>query len=68
MALIDPNVTKTLTPLIVACSGFDTLSHAIESYTAIPYKNKSRPKTPKDRPLHQGSNPYSDFGCLKALK
>jgi hydroxyacid-oxoacid transhydrogenase len=65
VALVDPLVTTSLSPLIVACSGFDTLAHAMESYTAISYNKKT--KTGLERPLHQGSNPMSDFGCLRAL-
>src|SRR3954471_19588585 len=34
IALIDPDVTKTLPPNIVAATGFDCMSHALESITA----------------------------------
>lgn len=37
MAIVDPITLNHLPPLVVACSGFDVLSHAIESYTARPY-------------------------------
>jgi hydroxyacid-oxoacid transhydrogenase len=67
LGIIDPDVTRTLPAMIVACSGFDLLSHALESYTALPYTQ--HPRVPKGvaRPLSQGANPYSDVGCLSAL-
>jgi hydroxyacid-oxoacid transhydrogenase len=67
LGVIDPDVTRTLPGTIVACSGFDLLSHALESYTALPYTH--HPRMPKGvaRPLSQGANPYSDVGCISAL-
>ena len=35
-AIVDPDVTRTLPATVVACSGFDVLSHALESYTRDP--------------------------------
>src|SRR5437870_3127866 len=34
-AIVDPDNTRQLPPMVAACSGFDVLSHAIESYTAL---------------------------------
>ncbi|MEM9533698.1 MAG: hydroxyacid-oxoacid transhydrogenase [Pseudomonadota bacterium] len=66
-ALIDPDWTDTLPKAVVACSAFDVLSHALESYTARPYTQ--RPATPGvERPLSQGANPWSDMGCAEALR
>jgi alcohol dehydrogenase class IV len=67
LGIIDPDVTKTLPAMVVACSGFDVLSHALESYTALPYTQ--HPRSPKGvtRSLSQGANPYSDVGCVGAL-
>ncbi|MGH7684582.1 MAG: alcohol dehydrogenase, partial [Vulcanimicrobiaceae bacterium] len=67
IGVIDPDVTKTLPPTVVACSGFDVLSHALESYTAIPYSRRARVAKGVARPLSQGANPYSDVGCISAL-
>ena len=37
LALLDPENTRTMPPQVAASSGLDILSHAVESYTAIPY-------------------------------
>ncbi len=66
-ALIDPDWTRYLPSNVVACSGFDVLSHALESYTARPYTR--RPMLPgAERPPSQGANPWSDMGCAEALR
>ncbi|HEX3770463.1 MAG TPA: hydroxyacid-oxoacid transhydrogenase, partial [Polyangiaceae bacterium] len=68
LALIDPTCTRTLPSMVVAASGFDVLSHALESYTARPYTARPRPDKPSARPMSQGRNPWSDVGALEALK
>jgi alcohol dehydrogenase class IV len=68
MALIDPGTTYTLPKNVVAASGFDVLSHALESYTAKPYTRRAAPGIPAQRPMSQGANPWSDIGCEAALK
>lgn len=68
MALIDPAATYTLPRNVVAASGFDVLSHALESYTARPYTRRAAPGKPSLRPMSQGANPWSDIGCEAALK
>jgi alcohol dehydrogenase class IV len=67
-AVIDPTCTYTLPANVVAASGFDVLSHALESYTAIPFTQRAKPASPSLRPMSQGANPYSDLGCEKALE
>ena len=67
-AVIDPTCTYTLPANVVAASGFDVLSHALESYTAIPYTQRAAPGRPRLRPMSQGANPYSDLGCREALR
>ncbi len=67
-ALIDPAVTASLPANVVAASGFDVLSHALESYTAQPYSHRSAPGDASQRPMSQGANPWSDLGCREALR
>lgn len=68
MALIDPTCTHTLPKNVVAASAFDVLSHALESYTALPYTKRKAPARPSQRPMSQGANPWSDLGCREALR
>ena len=68
LALIDPTATYTLPKEVVAASGFDVLSHALESYTARPYTSRAKPERASLRPMSQGANPWSDLGCEGALK
>jgi hydroxyacid-oxoacid transhydrogenase len=46
----------------------DVLSHAIESYTALPFNQRPRPERPILRPAYQGSNPISDVWSLESLR
>jgi hydroxyacid-oxoacid transhydrogenase len=68
LGLLDPDNTRTMPPEVAASSGLDILSHAIESFTAIPYSNRPRPDRPSVRPAYQGSNPISDIWSLQALR
>ncbi len=68
LALIDPEVTSTLPANVVAASGFDVLSHALESFTAKPFTQRAAPDSPALRPMYQGANPWSDVGCIEALR
>jgi len=67
-ALVDPNCTLTLPRMVVACTAFDVLSHALESYTARPFSRRPAPERPSLRPSSQGANPWSDLGCREALR
>ncbi|NTX35560.1 MULTISPECIES: hydroxyacid-oxoacid transhydrogenase [unclassified Myxococcus] len=67
-ALVDPDCTATLPGEVVAASGLDVLSHALESYTARPYVRRPAPPRPSLRPMSQGANPWSDLGCREALR
>jgi alcohol dehydrogenase class IV len=68
LALIDPDVTLSLPSAVVACSGFDVLSHALESFTAIPYTRRRAAVATAARPASQGANPFSDLACREALR
>jgi hydroxyacid-oxoacid transhydrogenase len=67
MALVDPSVAASLPATVVAASGFDALSHALEAYTALPYTRRARPASATLRPVYQGANPWSDAAALEAL-
>ncbi len=68
LGLLDPDNTRSMPPQVAASSGLDILSHAIESYTAMPYTGRPYPDRPAIRPAYQGSNPISDVWSLQALR
>ena len=68
LGLLDPENTRTMPPQVAAATGLDVLSHAIESYTALPFSQRPRPERPSLRPAYQGSNPISDIWSLQALR
>src|SRR6266550_5666881 len=67
IALIDPDVTKTLPPNVVAATGFDCMSHALESITARAWPRRLNPAKGVGRPVSQGANPFSDALAAQAL-
>jgi hydroxyacid-oxoacid transhydrogenase len=67
-ALVDPDCTDTLPGEVVACSGLDVLSHALESFTARPYVRRVAPDRASLRPMSQGANPWSDLGSREAMR
>jgi len=68
LGLIDPENTRTQPAAVAASAGLDVLSHAIESYTALPFGLRPLPARPILRPPYQGSNPISDVWSLEALQ
>ena len=68
LGYLDPENTRTMPSAVAASSGLDILSHAVESYTAMPYTDRPRPDRPILRPAYQGSNPISDVWSLQALR
>ena len=68
LGVLDPENTRTMPAAVAASSGLDILSHAVESFTAIPYTSRPRPESPTLRPAYQGSNPISDIWAVQALR
>ena len=68
LGLLDSDNTRSLPPQVAASSGLDILSHAVESFTAMPFSARARPERPALRPAYQGSNPISDVWSLQALR
>lgn len=68
LGIVDPENTRTLPPMAIACTGLDVFTHAVESYTAMPFNKRPRPERPILRPAYQGSNPVSDIWSLQAMR
>jgi hydroxyacid-oxoacid transhydrogenase len=68
LGIVDPDNTRTLPRMAVACTALDVFSHAIESYTALPFERREAPESPKVRPSYQGANPISSIWAARALE
>jgi hydroxyacid-oxoacid transhydrogenase len=67
MGVVDPDNTRDMPKMVAACSGFDVLSHAIESLTALPSSQRPAPERAALRPAYQGANPISDIWATTAI-
>ncbi|KAJ8509331.1 hypothetical protein ONZ45_g8505 [Pleurotus djamor] len=69
LGIVDTMNTETCPTQVHISSGLDVLFHSMESYTAIPYTERTpRPSNPILRPAYQGSNPVADIFSLWALQ
>ncbi|HYU78248.1 MAG TPA: iron-containing alcohol dehydrogenase, partial [Vicinamibacterales bacterium] len=68
IALIDPDTAASLPRNAVAATGFDCMSHALESLTARAYPRRLNPAQGVSRPVSQGANPFSDLLAAEALR
>lgn len=68
VGIVDPDNTRTLPPMVAACSGLDVLCHGLESYTALPFHRREAPSSPATRTTYQGANPISDVWAHRAVE
>ncbi|BEI87691.1 uncharacterized protein CcaverHIS019_0104090 [Cutaneotrichosporon cavernicola] len=69
LGIVDTLNTATCPREVAIAAGLDVLFHSLESYTAIPYWERTpRPTNPIQRPAYQGSNPVSDIFSKWALE
>ena len=61
-------MTLTLPGKVIAASGFDCMSHALESITARAWPRRLNPARGVNRPVSQGANPFSDALAGEALR
>ncbi|KAJ7638810.1 iron-containing alcohol dehydrogenase-domain containing protein [Roridomyces roridus] len=69
LGVVDTRNTETCPTAVHISAGLDVLFHSLESYTAIPYTERTpRPANPILRPAYQGSNPIADVFSMWALR
>ncbi|KAF5363695.1 hypothetical protein D9756_000628 [Leucocoprinus leucothites] len=69
LGIVDTQNTESCSVELQISAGLDVLFHSMESYTAIPYTERTpRPANPVLRPAYQGSNPVADIFSLWALR
>ncbi|KDQ64499.1 hypothetical protein JAAARDRAFT_28128 [Jaapia argillacea MUCL 33604] len=69
LGIVDTYNTDTCPTEVHISAGLDVLFHSMESFTAIPYTERTpRPSNPINRPAYQGSNPVADVFSLWALR
>ncbi|XBB67262.1 hydroxyacid-oxoacid transhydrogenase [Nocardioides sp. WV_118_6] len=66
LAVVDPSLSATQPPGVLAAAGMDILCHALESYTARWYGDFAA-KQPEQRVPYCGSNPIADLWSERAL-
>ena len=67
-AIVDPELTRTLSAEVTSSAGLDVVCHAAESFLSKPFDTRDKPASPDDRPPYQGSNPVADVWSAKALE
>lgn len=66
LAVVDPALSATQPPGVIAAAGMDILCHALESYTARWYGDFPA-KQPQQRVPYCGSNPIADLWSERAM-
>ena len=62
LGIIDMDNTRTMPAAVAAATGLDVLSHALESYTAIPYTRARAPPDPSNGPPIRAAIRSAMFG------
>ncbi|KIY49198.1 iron-containing alcohol dehydrogenase 1 [Fistulina hepatica ATCC 64428] len=69
IGIVDTQSTASCPTEVHISAGLDVLFHSLESYTTIPYYERTpRPSNPILRPAYQGSNPVADIFSMWALQ
>ncbi|KAI0278840.1 iron-containing alcohol dehydrogenase 1 [Russula aff. rugulosa BPL654] len=69
LGIVDTFNTESCPTAVHISAGLDVLFHSLESFTAIPYSERTpRPANPILRPAYQGSNPVADIFSFWALE
>lgn len=68
IAIVDPQCIDSLPPKVVASTGFDLLSHALECFTARGFTSYTHLPPVSSRLPIQGANPFSDLAAREAMK
>lgn len=66
-AIVDPSCLDSLPGNVLASTGFDLCSHALECWTAKSYARHAPAGAPASRQYLQGSNPFSDMIAREAM-
>ena len=67
LGIVDPLNCMTMPNRVAAFSAFDVFCHALESFTALPYYERSpRPTNPINRPAYQVKTNSGD-SCVYLL-
>lgn len=65
VAVVDPELTATCPAHVIADSGIDALTHAIEAFTAV--DNENFPLSQNEKTVYQGRNPIGECFAERAI-
>lgn len=68
LAVVDPQTTQSIPRGVVSSCALDVLTHALESFTTLPYDRREKPEDPSKRPPFIGANPVSDIWSGKSIE
>ncbi|NRA39673.1 MAG: iron-containing alcohol dehydrogenase [Planctomycetes bacterium] len=68
LAVIDPQTTQSIPRGVVSSCALDVLTHALDSYTTLPYDQRPKPENPNMRPPFIGANPVSDMWSRRSIE